>query len=74
MAHLTFSDQEQRLIEMGGSFIAVDHDLVNLDDLLRAVRPGAVVRCAANPNDCIKVVVMDEAPVGCVAGWISEGE
>lgn len=66
-----FSDHEMRLIEMGGSFIAIDERNVRLADLTD-VRPGQIVRCWANPSDCIRVFYTDEAPVGCVAGWISD--
>jgi hypothetical protein len=71
-----FSDNELRLLEMGGSFIAIDRDGVNIDDLLRAGRRdgGGIVRCYGNPNDVIRVVQIDSGPVGCVAGWISEDD
>lgn len=66
-----FSDHEMRLIEMGGSFIAIDERNVEIRDL-QQMRPGQIVRCRANVNDCIRVFCMDDAPVGCVAGWISD--
>lgn len=75
MTHeFSFSDKEARLLQMGGSFIAVDQN-VNIEDLVRAgYGAGKIVRCRTNPHDCIRVVQVDDGPVGCVAGWISEEE
>jgi hypothetical protein len=68
----SFSDKEARLLAMGGSFIAVDSVNVNIQDLVKAGRTGAIVRCRTNPHNCIRVVQLDDGPIGCVAGWISE--
>lgn len=69
-----WTDKEMRLFTMGGSFIAVQAGMVNLDDLLNARRPGAIVRCYEKPSEVILVVQLDGGPVGCVAGWVSEDE
>lgn len=66
-----FSEHEMRLFEMGGSVIAIDESKVLLADLLD-LKPGRIVRCRANPSDCIRVFYTGDAPVGCVAGWISD--
>ena len=73
MYEFTLSDQEQRLMQMGGSFLAFKLGAVNIDDLL-CTHPGKVVRCTENPGDVIRVFAQDNAALGCVAGWMSEAE
>jgi hypothetical protein len=68
-----FSERETRLFNRGGTFFAIEHGRVHLDDLLN-VRDGGIVRCHGNPHDVLRVVQIDTGPVGCVAGWISEDE
>jgi hypothetical protein len=69
-----WSDHEMRLMDMGGSFIAVQDGMVNLEDLCGNTRPNRIVRCHGNPRDVIQVVQVEYGPVGCVAGWISEDD
>ena len=73
-ATLCQTEQEARLFEMGAfGFIAIYTDYVNLDDLLHANRPGAIVRCDISPADAIKLYAPAEhQALRCVAGWISE--
>ena len=69
------NDQEIRLHEMGGfGFIAIWTDNVEIEDILNSMRPGAIVRCYEKPEDCIKFFPPDDAPLGVVAGWISEDD
>jgi hypothetical protein len=57
-------------------FVAVDADRVNLDDLINSGgAAGSIVRCIGNPSDCIAVYASEQADtLGCVAGWISDGD
>jgi hypothetical protein len=71
MQALNFNDQEARLFEMGGGFIAVRDGYVHQGDLAN-LKPGGIVRCRAKPDDCIKVFYGAHEPIGCVAGWVSE--
>jgi hypothetical protein len=64
----SFSEDELKLIEMGRAFIAVDVHNVNMNDLMRAGKVGAIVRCRKDPHECIFVVkhpdsVAEEAPL-----------
>lgn len=68
-----FTEQELRLFDMGGTFIAVDIDNVNLEDLM-SCRPGGIVRCHGNPAEVISVFAFENTALGCVAGWISDEE
>lgn len=72
MSELT--ELQSRLLALGGSFIAVNEDAVNIDDLLRSGHPGAIVRVIGSPANALQVVQFDNAPLGVVAGWISEEE
>jgi hypothetical protein len=76
MSDYTMPEGDRRLLELGGGFIAIDQDRVNLDDLLRlgeAARYGApgIVRCDGDPRQCI-TVFHGAPPLGVVAGWVSE--
>ena len=65
------------LMAMGPfSFVAIDRDRVNIDDLIECLEGrGGVVRCNGDPKDCITVFSEDVGAFsGCVAGWISEDE
>ena len=56
-------------------FVAVDPSRVNLDDLIAPHIPGKVVRVHGDPATCIAVYASEDAPtLGCVAGWISDGD
>lgn len=57
-------------------FVAVDPSRINLDDLISTGRgEGSIVRCYGNPADCIAVYASGQAEtLGCVAGWISDGD
>ena len=74
MALIRTGDHELRLLGMGSNFIAIDEARVNFDDLcgLESAQPGGIVRCRDNPRDCITIVLQDDCPIGCVAGWMSE--
>jgi len=37
------------------TFIAINPNYVNINDLLNANKEGSIVRCIGNPNDVIKV-------------------
>jgi hypothetical protein len=53
----------------------IDEERVNIDDLCSALaRPGRIVRCVGNPNDAVKVIMPDDAPVKheYIAGLASE--
>lgn len=65
------TDQQARLMEMSGGFIAIWDGYVNMADLEK-LRPGGFVRCRKSPSECISTVHPDLSSVGCVAGWISD--
>lgn len=70
----TIAQKQADLYEMHPfGFLAVDANLVNLDDLLSA-RPGAIVRCFGQPSELIAWFPPAESYVGCIAGWISEDD
>lgn len=73
MMDATFTDKEVRLFQMGGSFFAVEEGRVNILDMLD-LRAGGIVRCRGNPHEVLRVVQVEDGPVGCVAGWISEDD
>lgn len=73
MHEFTMQDQEHRLFEMSSGFIAIKDRAVNMNDLT-SLKPGGIVRCRENPEDCIKVFYGDDTAIGCVAGWMSEPE
>ena len=55
-------------------FFAVNVNTVNLDDLLDSC-PGKVVRVFGRPGDEIRFFpAEDSGTLGCVAGWISDGD
>ena len=73
MSEYRLTEHEMRLLALGNSFIAIDENMVNLDDLI-SITPGRIVRCNGNPSEAIKWVQCDDGQVGVVAGWISEDE
>lgn len=72
MHEYSMPEVDRRLFELGGGFIAVWSDYVNLDDMCNR-RPGSIVRCDRNPEECIRVF-HGNPPLGVVAGWISEDD
>jgi hypothetical protein len=46
------------VIRDGNVIWFVDAYRVNLDDLMTPHRPGRIVRCDGNPNECVKVYRM----------------
>jgi hypothetical protein len=69
------ADRMDRLFSLGlFGLIAVNVKSVNLDDLLGANGPGAIVRVMGSPADHIQYIASPSDNYGVVAGWISEDE
>lgn len=62
-------------LEMGGTWVAVE-GMVNLEDLCQVAerRGHAIVRVRNSVDNVQFIPASDTQMLGCVAGWISEGE
>ncbi len=52
--------------------IFIKHDSVNIDDLMSAARPGAIVRCYENPNNVVMMIPPQLLDCDFIAGMISD--
>lgn len=48
-------DGKVTMYREGNEIWFIDSHRVDLDDLMRAGRPGAIVRCDGDPAECIRV-------------------
>lgn len=70
-----FDERMGRLHEAGLTGLwLVNAKLANLDDLLNAWRPGAIVR-VRDVHNSVRFIPQEGSDVaGCIAGWISEDD
>jgi cephalosporin hydroxylase len=54
--------------------IFVDCMRVNIDDLIHANPGNRIVRVKGDPRSAVHVTSVEHPSLGCVAGWISEGD
>jgi hypothetical protein len=53
--------------------VFIDQDRVNINDLVEAVNPGAIVRCDGDPHSAVLIHVSpNDKFLGCIGGMISD--
>lgn len=72
---INFSDSKDWLNatkDLTNGAIFVRNGSINLDDLMSAHRPGAVVRCYDNPKDVVMMIPPQLMDCDFIAGMISD--